>query len=145
MASPVEAPPPRGRRVRSDRCVVTDLTDGWSVAPGSPDCDSVPETGWLPARTPASVADVLREAGVERADLDEQDWWWRRTVDVAPPAPDEELVLQLDGVTPYADVMVDGRTVASVRSMFLPVSIAIPGSVELVIRCRALAPMLARP
>lgn len=102
-----------------------------------------PLTGWIPARVPGGVADALRAAGRSTDDLDEQDWWFR--ADLSVPAGTGRLLLRLDGLTPPAQVLLDGRLVAEAASMHLPVVVPLPGPCRLHVRFPALAPLLAAP
>ncbi|MEO6714926.1 MAG: hypothetical protein ABIM89_16070, partial [Mycobacteriales bacterium] len=132
--------PARGRTDRSSRY---DVVTGWECAPG--EGDRAPEGDWLPAQVPGDVAAVLRAAGIAGDDLDARDWWFRVQVDVPPVADGEELVLHLDGVTPYTDVLFDGELVATVSSMHLPTAVPLRGPGELMLRCRSLTPVLTAP
>ncbi len=125
------------------------LETGWELAPGERDARSEPpRSGWIPASAPGTVAGAYRDAGSPiPTDLDERDWWFRTTFDAAPAAAGEEMRLRLDGIATIADVLLDGRPLATSASMFLGLSIDVShlvgGSHTLAIHCRALAPDLA--
>lgn len=117
---------------------------GWTLARSAPG-DDLPDEGWLPAVVPGGVADALRAAGAEIPDLDAFDWWFRSRLDVEPPAAGERLQLVLEGLTPPAQVLLDGEIVAEIDSMHLPVFVPLTGPVEVAVRCAALGPVLATP
>lgn len=103
---------------------------------------------WLPATVPGTAAGALRAAGRWRWGhddeelLDGSDWWWRTTVPGGGPAR-----LRLDGLATIADVWLAGRHLLHSESMFLPHAVDLGGGrsdEELLIRCGALAPLLAR-
>ncbi|MDX6666183.1 MAG: beta-mannosidase, partial [Solirubrobacteraceae bacterium] len=116
------------------------MLDGWRAARVSP--GGAPGDGdWVPAVVPGTVADAFADA----EDLDEHEWWFRATFDADGAAP---LRLVLDGVATLADVFVDDDVVAASVSMFLAqrveLGVLAAGAHVLDIRCRALAPELAR-
>jgi len=140
------------------------LSAEWQAAcapPGSHhDVDDLDGLEWLAARVPGTAAGALQDAGLWRLgephDFDREDWWFRTSFDAEPVAPGEEVSLCLDGIATVADVYLNGELVLESDSMFaahrLPVgehlrSTSAAGgatpSNELVIHCRALAPLLA--
>ncbi len=139
MTSPAERPV----RGRSDRSRWLAVETGWECASGA--TDEPPQDGWIPARVPGGVAEALRAAGAPCGDLDAVDWWFRTTLDAPPPGAAEELVLHLEGVTPYSDVLVEGAVVAQVASMHVPTVVPLPGPCVVHLRCRALGPVLSAP
>ena len=141
MAAPMRASAP-GFELRA-------LDAGWELAPGDGGSHP-PKTGWSPARVPGTVAGAHRDAGNPVPDdLDDRDWWFRTTFDAAPAEPGEEVLLRLDGIATIADVLLDGRPLATITSMFLgqtiDVGTSMGGSHVLAIRCQALTPVLALP
>jgi beta-mannosidase len=127
-----------------------------AVAPGAiagPEgIDELPAGGWTAAAGPTTAAATLRAAGTWSLDgaarrFDEQDWWWRARVPLAPAAEREALVLCLGGLATLADVWWNGAHVLASDDMFvaheLAVAAAPSGDNELVIRCRALDGALA--
>jgi beta-mannosidase len=132
-----------------------ELADGWEAARAEPDVDpgGLGELEWLPARVPGTAAGTLLDAGRWRpgdeCELDAHDWWFRTRFAAEPPQPGEEAVLQLDGIATVAEVFLNGAKVLESESMFarheLDVGTQLGAENELAIRCRALAPLLARP
>src|SRR6185312_2733903 len=75
-------------------------------------------------------------------DFDAEDWWWRLRFRTDPgPA-----VLGFDGLATLAEVWLDGELILTSDNMFRAheVPVTLHGQHELVIRCRALSPELAR-
>ncbi len=134
---------------------VVQLSRGWEAAATPPDSCTIPsELGgwsWLPARVPGTAASVLADAGLWRAgephDFAAEDWWFRTSFAVEPPAADERVVLRLDGIATVAEVHLNGEQVLASDSMFaahvLDVGALLQATDnELAIRCRALEPLL---
>jgi beta-mannosidase len=132
-----------------------DLTSGWRVAAADPDACAGPEEteglDWLPAAVPGTAAGALRVAGRwdfgAELDLDAFDWWFRTEFEAAPAAPEEVVLLRLDGVATVHEVFLNGERIGGGESMFAAAAIDVgalvrEGSNELAIRCRALAPLL---
>ncbi len=130
------------------------LDEGWELAAAPPDEASVGDLAslrWMPARVPGTAAGALRDAGLWRPgqayDFDGQDWWFRTRFRAEPPAPSEQLWLCLDGLATIADVYLNGAPVLQSSSMFAPQRADVGGMIaaenELLICCRALAPLLA--
>ena len=112
----------------------------WEVAVGAE-----PER-WIPARVPGTVAAALRAAGEwtwdEKRDFDAEDVWFRAPMGGELTAG---CVLGLDGIATLWEAWLDGTLVASGDSMWERREVVIEHPVtELVIRCRALAPELAK-
>ncbi len=114
---------------------------------------------WMPARVPGTAAGALHDAGLWRAgeprDFDAQDWWFRTSFDEQPVTPGEEVSLRLDGIATVAEVYLNGELILESDSMFAAHTVAVgerlraatdgaPAN-ELVIHCRALAPLLEEP
>jgi beta-mannosidase len=147
------APGPRGR-TRVDCHESQQLTDGWQAACCAPDLHETPTTiaalSWRAACVPGTAAGALRSSGEAwggaETDLDSQDWWFRTSFDAAPAAAGEELLLCLDGIATVAEVFLNGELVLESDSMFAAHEIAASSLSqahnELVIRCRALNPLL---
>jgi beta-mannosidase len=133
------------------------ISDGWHAAAApaaaSPDLESLDLLSWVPAAVPGTAASALRDAGLWRAgethDFDAEDWWFRTSFDASPAAPGEELRLRLDGIATVAEVYLNGELVLESSSMFarhwLDVGERLRGANELIIRCRALRPLLDVP
>ena len=127
------------------------LDEGWSAAASEPDAHPDPgaiaDLAWSPAHVPGTAAGVLRAQGVDPVgDLDAKDWWFRTRFDAQKGAPDEEVVLGLDGIATVAEVYLNGERILESGSMFarheIEVGDRLRGDNELAIRCRALAPLL---
>ncbi len=127
------------------------LEQGWqfaTAAPGSTLADAA-ALDWISAQAPNTAAGVLREAGLwsfdTPRDFDAIDTWWRIALTDAN-APLGPAVLGFDGLATLADVWLDGVNVLHSDNMFVAhrLPVALSGSHELLIRCAALAPELAR-
>jgi beta-mannosidase len=147
---------PRGRGVTVAGHEERWLTDGWELAgtPAGVVADpqalrDLPGLCWGPARVPGTVAAALGPAACADRDLDAEDWWFRTSFVVEPVAEGDELVVCLDGVATVADVWLDGELSGSVDSMWAAIELDVGhaggGVHELVLCCRALAPLLAVP
>ena len=134
-----------------------ELADGWEVASTAPDGCQGPEQldglNWLPARVPGTAAGALRDAGSwapgDGLDFDDLDWWFRTRFDAQPGVAGEEVWLALDGVATVSEVYLNGQRVLEGDSMFASYRLEVserlraPGAGnELVLCCRALAPLL---
>jgi beta-mannosidase len=93
--------------------------------------------GWFPARVPGTVLDDLVRDGQAPDPRHGRDsragewaatrsWVYRRVVDVPDLAPENRVVLELDGVDPGGIVFWDGEEVGSVDGMFTASRIALP-------------------
>ncbi|HEX2703621.1 MAG TPA: hypothetical protein VHM72_09340, partial [Solirubrobacteraceae bacterium] len=130
---------------------MTELDSGWALAACEPgacaDPSGIGSLEWIDARVPGTVADALRDAGLSSDAIDERDWWFRMRFEAAPAREGEEVVLVLDGLATIAEVYLNGLFVLGSESMFarsqVDVSGQLAGANELVICCRALAPLLA--
>ena len=134
-----------------------ELADGWEVASTAPDGCRGPEQldglKWLPVRVPGTAAGALRDAGLwapgDGLDFDGLDWWFRTRFEAEPARAGEEVWLALDGVATVSEVYLNGQRVLDGDSMFASYRLEVserlrgPGvGNELVICCRALAPLL---
>ena len=141
---------------------VRTLSDGWQAACAPAglhgDVEDLDGLSWIAARVPGTAAGALQDAGLWRLgephDFDGEEWWFRTSFDAEPVAPGEEVSLCLDGIATVADVYLNGELVLESDSMFATHTVAVGGllrsssgggvpSNELVIHCRALAPLLA--
>jgi len=159
MGQPPEAPdvPVAVAGARSAGGELRTLGDGWQAAATEPDAHSHPNVldalDWLPARVPGTAAAALRDAGRwqvgQEHDFDAQDWWFRTSFAADPAGAGEELSLQLGGIATVAEVYLNGELVLESDSMFAAHNVdgtaRVRAQNELVIRCRALAPLLAAP
>ncbi|MDB4957472.1 MAG: beta-mannosidase [Myxococcales bacterium] len=98
---------------------------------------------WFETSLPNTAAGALRAARAwsweDQRAFDAEDWWWR------VPLGGAHGVLGLDGIATLWDAWIDGVHVASGDNMFLAKQIVIETPAqELVIRCRALEPELAK-
>lgn len=125
---------------------------GWefasTVAGSSP--GQLDQLDWKPATAPNTAAGALRDLGAwdweTPIDFDAVDWWWRVRLD-AENAPVGSVVLGFDGLATLADVWLDDRHLLHSDNMFVAheVPIELDGDAhELLIRCAALAPELAK-
>lgn len=99
---------------------------------------------WFPAPVPGTVASALRSLGRTKDihSLDERDWWFRCRVDGRPG----RWALELGGIATVADVWLNGEWLLHAENMHRArrVEVELPDEVnELVVRCAALAPVLA--
>src|ERR1700690_3503210 len=133
-----------------------ELRDGWEAADSEPGACADPsllgQLDWRPALVPGNAADVLERSGVGRRELaaapmDSRDWWFRRRLVVRPPAAGEQLVLVFEGLATVTEVYLGGVCILRSDSMFessaVVVTALLAAESELVICCRALAPLLA--
>ncbi|HET9073896.1 MAG TPA: hypothetical protein VFN48_04900 [Solirubrobacteraceae bacterium] len=115
---------------------------GWELAASPPgawsDPAAVPAAAWASVGRGRPVAAIHRE--LSAAEIDGRDWWYRAAL---PADGGERLVLE--SVATLAEIFLDGVVVARSETMFRPVTLAPAGARELVVACRALGPVLARP
>ncbi|MGH8126469.1 MAG: glycosyl hydrolase 2 galactose-binding domain-containing protein, partial [Rhodanobacteraceae bacterium] len=136
----------RVRRVEGNRR--TALTRGWrfASAPADSTRDGLDALEWFAAEVPGTAAGALRAAGgwdfAQVRDFDAEDGWWRLRFH-ADPGP---AVLGFDGLATLAEVWLDGDAILASDNMFRAheVPVTLRGEHELVIRCRALEPELAK-
>lgn len=139
-------------RVRSVAVNRRRLVDsGWEFARAAPGStlEQIDALDWKPASAPNTAAGALRDLGEWNwdtgCDFDAHDWWWRVRLDEhhAPAGP---AVLGFDGLATLADVWLDGVHRLRSDNMFLAheLPVVISGQHELLIRCAALAPELAK-
>jgi beta-mannosidase len=137
--------------------MAVDLLEGsvWDCRATPPGQASSPEEvdrvrdGQWPAVVPGTAAGALRDAGdlswMER-DFDGSDWWFRTTF-VLPADQTGPWLLTLGGVATVADAWLNGQHCWHGENMFAEQQVAIApdrAHNELVIRCQALAPLVAR-
>lgn len=131
------------------------LSRGWQVAAAKPagDLDTLP-TGldslrWIAATVPGTAASALRAAGAwsfdDRRAFDAEDWWWRVPLGGATGAlAGARGSLMIDGIATLWDCFIDGELAGRGDSMWKRHELDVSGGKELVIRCRALEPELAK-
>jgi beta-mannosidase len=124
------------------------LASGWQcVTTSAGACTSpaaLPESGWLPAQVPGTVASALRAAG--KLDPDHppsfayDDHWYRLTL-----SGHGERRLRLHGLATLAEVWLDERKLLTSDSMFVThdVEIELDGSATLALCFRSLSGALA--
>ena len=132
----------------------TVLTEGWELLltrPGLVDVpERLPESGFVPALVPGTVASALRALGRSPLDspqdFDAQDAWYRCRLDRPPVTEGTRLRLCFDGLASLADVFLNGVRILASDSMFVrhavDVTDRLGASNELAIRFRALGPEL---
>ncbi len=126
-----------------------ELDDGWELAASPPGaCSGASETtglSWSPAQVPGTAAGAV---GADGRDFDAEDWWFRARFAVPPASGDEQLVLALDGIATVSEVYLNGELLLASASMWEAHEIDLTGRLheqnELLIACRALAPLLAK-
>ena len=128
-----------------------DLDQGWEVASTSagrcagPDELDGAALDWTPARVPGTAAGAV---GADGRDFDAQDWWFRCRFAAGGAGSAAETELRLDGIATVSEVYLNGELVLESESMFaahrVDVGDRLGAENELVIVCRALAPLLAR-
>ena len=138
----------RGRVRGVTGTVRTQLARGWQLAAAKPagDLDVLPggldSLRWFAATAPGTAASALRAAGAwswdTPRDFDAEDWWWRVPLGGASGS------LAIDGIATLWDAWIDGELVGRGDSMWRRLSVELSGARELVVRCRALAPELAK-
>ncbi|MDB4969833.1 MAG: beta-mannosidase [Myxococcales bacterium] len=106
---------------------------------------------WIEAAAPTTAAAALRAAGAFSFDgparrFDAEDWWFRAPLPAVERNDADELALSFGGLATVADVWLDGVHLFTSENMFAPREQRLDGAAggELVIRCRALDPLLAR-
>lgn len=102
---------------------------------------------WRPAVVPGTVAAAV---GHEGRDLDAEDWWFRCAFRPEQVTGEGDLLLELDGLATVCEVFLGGEEILRSSSMWrahsVPIDrLVVSGSNDLVIVCRALAPLLAKP
>jgi beta-mannosidase len=134
------------------------LRENWSLraapAGGPAAAPPDPQSGWLPIASALPVAAALRERGEWSLDgpptaFDAQDWWYRLRFDAPRAQRGEQIVLGFDGLATLAEVTLNGQPLFASDNMFVAHECDVgarlrPAGNELLIRCRALEPELAR-
>jgi beta-mannosidase len=124
------------------------ITRGWQIASAKPagDLDALPggldTLRWIDATVPGTVASALRAAKAWSWDkprsFDDDDWWWRVSLGGATGT------LGIDGIATLWDAWIDGELVARGDGAWARREIDVRGGRDLFIRCKALAPELAK-
>jgi beta-mannosidase len=141
------------RLVSNSNQKVVVLADDWDFARTDPERATAPDglarlsLEWRPARLPTTVAralGVVAEAGTDRRDLDDSDYWFRTRFQ-APAAP---WSLKFNGLATLCDVWVDGEHVLSGDNMFVGYEYSAGSQrarpVELALRFKSLRAALRR-
>jgi beta-mannosidase len=126
-----------------------ELVDSWEVAEAAPGAFQRPhdlgQLQWCPAQVPGTAAAAV---GVDGRNFDAQDWWFRARFAAPECGEQERVMLELDGVATVSEVYLNGEPVLESQSMWsahrVDVTTRLGEDNELVIVCRALAPLLAR-
>ena len=140
------------------------LAAGWHAAAAAPGTIADPGAldaaalDWVPATAPATAAPAAAAARRARflvldgppRRFDAEDWWFRALLPAVDGeiASGDELALVLEGIATVADVWLDGAPLLASDNMWLAPRAPRrrpprAGDNELVIRCRALEPLLA--
>jgi beta-mannosidase len=104
---------------------------------------------WIEAVAPTTAAAALRAAGSFSLDgaarrFDAEDWWFRAALPAIDRGDDAELALSFEGLATVADVWLDGAHLLGSDNMFTRHERRLDAAGgDLVIRCRALDPLLA--
>ncbi|MFZ0041376.1 MAG: hypothetical protein WAK93_08720 [Solirubrobacteraceae bacterium] len=126
-----------------------ELPSDWELACAPPGSHSDPSElealDWRPAQVPGTAASAI---GADGRDFDAQDWWFRCRFAVPEDLLRGPAVLELDGIATVSEVFLNGQPVLESASMWrsheVDVTAHLVADSELVICCRALAPLLAR-
>ena len=128
-----------------------ELAEGWTVAPTAPGAVQGPDElhaaglDWAAAAVPGTAAGAL---GDPDRDYDAEDWWFRCRFAVPEAFVGERLVLELDGIATVSETYLNGHLVLRSESMWREHAVDVGKLTgvdnELVIVCRALAPLLAK-
>jgi len=124
-----------------------ELADGWELAASPPGACSGPyelhDLVWRPARVPGTAAAAV---GADGRDFDAEDWWFRQRFPAVPAAGGDRIRLELDGIATVSEVYLGGERILDSTSMWdshvVDVTDLLAADNELVICCRALAPLL---
>lgn len=152
MTPSAENRPPAGRRVRVAAHESTPLASGWEAAALQAGAEGAPApaTAWIPAEVPGTAAGALQRAGLWEPggrDLDAEEWIFRTSFAAEASREGERLLLRMDGLATVCEVSLNGEVVHASDSMFAPALIDVGPRVrednELLVRCRALTPLLA--
>ncbi|MCW2496966.1 hypothetical protein [Jatrophihabitans sp.] len=104
------------------------------------------ELAWLPATVPGTAAGALRAAGEadwRSRDYDASDWWFRARFAAETTTAH---TLTIGGLATVGEVWLNGELLWTTQSMFVGTTVEVPllaRENELVVRCAALAPVLA--
>ena len=89
-----------------------------------------------------------RRSATTSEDFDAEDWWFRCPFELDPARAAEPAVLELGGVATISEVFLNGVLVLESDSMWREHTVDVTGRLrtvnELVIACRALAPLLTK-
>ncbi|HVR01443.1 MAG TPA: glycoside hydrolase family 2 protein [Polyangia bacterium] len=151
---------PRAHSVTGHRRAAISAWQACATPPGAiADPAALERAGlpWMETAAPATAAAAARQAGfsldgpVRR--FDAEDWWFRAKLpaveggaDAAAGADAGEVALVFEGIATVADVWLDGAHLLASDDMFIRHERRLGGAragAELVIRCRALEPLLA--
>ena len=129
----------------------TELAEGWQVAAAAPGAvaaaDELDAAGldWTAATVPGTAASALND--LDR-DYDAEDWWFRCGFAVPAALVGGPLVLELDGIATVSETYFNGHLVLRSESMWREHAVDVgelaAADNQLVIVCRALAPLTAK-
>ena len=126
-----------------------ELSERWEVVPTPPgqitESCQLADLPWRAARVPGTAAAAV---GADGRDFDAEDWWFRCRFAAGPEWVDGQVTLVIDGIATVGEVLLNGSRVLVFESMWQRHEVDVSGLLldrnELVIGCRALAPLLAR-
>ncbi len=126
-----------------------ELTEGWEVACTPPgriaEIADLTQLSWTVASVPGTAAGAV---GADGRDFDAGDWWFRCRFAVEPDWLASATAIELDGIATVGEVHLNGERVLEFDSMWesheIDTSSRLVAENELLIGCRALAPLLTR-
>lgn len=128
------------------------LLAGWEMASTTDarEPDRLSDLRFIPAQVPGNVASSGEKEGSWHPgtgrSLDAGEYWYRCRFDAEPAEPDEEVILQLDGIATLSEAWLNGTHILRSSSMFASHRVNVSGLVrhsnELLIVCRSLSAAL---
>ncbi|HUO11395.1 MAG TPA: glycoside hydrolase family 2 protein [Caulobacteraceae bacterium] len=96
---------------------------------------------WIDISAPGDTYLALHAAGQiahpfdDRAEeacswVPDREWWWRTDFDAPELAPDQRLVLEIEGLDTFADIWLNGEKIARSDNMFLPLRLDVTRRVK---------------
>ncbi|MBV9309927.1 MAG: hypothetical protein JOZ73_03805, partial [Solirubrobacterales bacterium] len=127
---------------------MSELLEGWEVSSSAPGACAGPLDAdaleWTPAVVPGTAAAAV---GAQDRDFDADDWWFRCRFAAPEVAPDERILLELDGIATVSEIYLNGELLTESSSMWtrhqIDVTATLKSENELMIGCRALKPLMS--